>query len=88
MQIEIDAEINLERVTRISAEMLDGTMVDHKDHKMFVYNAARDNNLAALKVSVLPVLYILFNWIDDSVGVMNGSCDWNSVLEKLIKFAS
>lgn len=29
--------------------MLDGAMVDHK---IFVYNAARDNNLAALKVSV------------------------------------
>lgn len=28
--------------------MLDGTMVDYK---IFVYNAARDNNLAALKVS-------------------------------------
>lgn len=34
--------------------MLDGAMVDHK---IFVYNAARDNNLAALKVSVLIVLW-------------------------------
>lgn len=34
--------------------MLDGAMVDHK---MFVYNAARDNNLAALKVSVWQNLF-------------------------------
>lgn len=30
--------------------MLDGAMVDQK---IFVYNAARDNNLAALKVSII-----------------------------------
>lgn len=39
------------------------------DHKMFVYNAARDNNLAALKVSVLKwnVLFILFLYSVESM---------------------
>lgn len=32
------------------SKMLDGAMVDQK---IFVYNAARDNNLAALKVSII-----------------------------------
>lgn len=43
------------------------------DHKMFVYNAARDNNLAALKVSVLLYVPSLI----DCFCVF--ACDWNYV---------
>lgn len=36
-----------QKQTQIEVKMLDSAL----DHKMFVYNAARDNNLGALKVS-------------------------------------
>lgn len=57
--------------------MLDGAMVDHK---IFVYNAARDNNLAALKVSVRQSLYNLSHSFSLFVESLRSLIQWMNQL--------